>query len=398
MQKRWVGVGDFKITDIERKAINDVLDSGKITEGKKTHQFERKWADFVGTSKCVAVNSGTSALIVGMMALTELRKWPKRKTAITTPLTYVATSNSLVLTGFNPIYVDVDEKTFGITPDGIKEAIEGVKVDMPELILPVHLMGYPCDMGGISRICHDNGIALMEDSSQAHGTVVEGKRTGSMSDLSTFSFYIAHNIQAGELGAVCTDDPGIEKLMRSLKANGRRCDCVSCTRRDKGCVRRNDVDTRDPRFTHERIGYNFKTMEFQTSLASVQIDKVSEIIKTRSDNVRYLNDQLSMFADKIKLPDFDPNVSYLAYPMIVDESIDRDSLVKKLENRGVEARPLFGCIPTQQPSYLRYKKRYQGKLKVAERLGAHGMYVGCHQYLTHDDLDYIAQVFKEVLT
>jgi dTDP-4-amino-4,6-dideoxygalactose transaminase len=396
MPKRWVGVGDFKITDIERKAINDVLDSGKITEGKKTRQFERDWAEFVGTSKCVAVNSGTSALIVGMLALIEKMKWPKKKMAITTPLTYIATSNSLVLTGFEPIYVDVDERTFGITAEGVKEALEEIDGDMPEMVLPVHLMGYPCDMKGISRLCKKNGMALMEDSSQAHGSEFEGKRTGSMSDISTFSFYIAHNIQAGELGAVCTNDTEVEKLMRSLKANGRRCDCPSCTRRDGGCIRRNDLE--DPRFTHERIGFNFKTMEFQTALASIQIKKAEEIIRSRYDNVQYLNEGLASIEDKVTLPKLDVKVSYLAYPLVLADGIDRASVLKELEKEGVEARPLFGCIPTQQPSYRRYKKKYQGRLPVAERLGSQGLYVGCHQYLTEDDLDHVIKVFKEVLT
>ncbi|MHC1709820.1 MAG: DegT/DnrJ/EryC1/StrS family aminotransferase [Methanomassiliicoccales archaeon] len=395
MPKRWVGVGDFRITDVERKAINDVLDSGKITEGKRTRQFERDWANFVGTSKCVAVNSGTSALIVGMLALMEQRKWPKKKKAITTPLTYIATSNSLLLTGFEPIYVDVDERTFGITAEGVKEATEEAKGDLPEMVLPVHLMGYPCDMNGISRVCKKNGMALVEDSSQAHGSEYEGKRTGSMSDLSTFSFYIAHNIQAGELGAVCTNDVEIEKLMRRLKANGRRCDCTVCTRREGTCVRRKDAE--DPRFTHEHIGYNFKTMEFQTALASVQIEKADEIIRSRQENVRYLNEGLVGLEDKIRLPLHDNKVSYLAYPLVLAEGIDRRSVLNELEKNGVEARPLFGCIPAQQPSYRKYKNKYKGRLPVAERLGSQGFYVGCHQYLDENDLDHIIKVFKEVL-
>jgi len=138
-------------------------------------------------------------------------------------------------------------------------------------------------------------------------------------------------------------------------------------------------------------------MEFQTSLASVQIDKASEIIKARSMNVRYLNDNLSSLSDKIQLPHYDENVSYLAYPVVVDKSINRDALIKDLEDRGIEARPLFGSIPTQQPSYKKYKKKYQGKLRVADKLGSQGMYVGCHQYLTEEDLDHIIKGFKELL-
>jgi CDP-6-deoxy-D-xylo-4-hexulose-3-dehydrase len=139
-------------------------------------------------------------------------------------------------------------------------------------------------------------------------------------------------------------------------------------------------------------------MEFQTALASIQIKKAEEIIRSRYDNVQYLNEGLASIEDKVTLPKLDVKVSYLAYPLVLADGIDRASVLKELEKEGVEARPLFGCIPTQQPSYRRYKKKYQGRLPVAERLGSQGLYVGCHQYLTEDDLDHVIKVFKEVLT
>lgn len=401
---RWVGVGDMVIGPEERKAIMEVLDSGHISEGARTQEFERRWAEFVGTRYSVAVNSGTSALIAALTALQHCKHdpLPRCSKVITTPLTYVATSNALLLTGNEPTYVDVDERHFCITPETIKRYLdEENDVEEHHLILPVHLMGYPADMDGINKLAEKHGMSVMEDSSQAHGSLLGKRRTGSMSRLSTFSFYIAHNIQAGELGAIATDDLEIVKLIRQIKANGRRCDCISCSRKRTGCIKlgKNAEDQRDPRFTHDMIGYNFKAMEFQSALALVQLDRVLDIIQKRQENVKYLNDGLSDLDGILRVPELDRNVSYLAYPMILQDcaGISRDKFVIEMEKRKVEARPLFGSIPSQQPAYRRFKSRYEGKLPVADKLGARGMYVGCHQYLTKEDLDWVIKTTHEVL-
>jgi dTDP-4-amino-4,6-dideoxygalactose transaminase len=401
---KWVGVGDMVIGPEERKAINDVLDSGRISEGARTQEFEKRWAEFVGTRYSVAVNSGTSALIAGLVALQNCKHdpLPPNSKVITTPLTYVATSNALLLTGNEPTYVDVDERHFCITPETIKGYLDEAKdADEHHLILPVHLMGYPAEMDAINKLAKEHHMQVMEDSSQAHGSLLGKRRTGSMSRLSTFSFYIAHNIQAGELGAIATNDLEIVKLARQIKANGRRCDCISCSRKKSGCVKlgKNADDQRDPRFTHDLVGYNFKAMDFQSALALVQLGRAQDIIVQRQENVKYLNDGLSDLEGVLRVPEFDRNVSYLAYPMVLEEgaSISRDRFVIELEKKRVEARPLFGSIPTQQPAYGRFKSRYEGKLPIADMLGARGSYVGCHQYLTRDDLDWVIATIHEVL-
>jgi dTDP-4-amino-4,6-dideoxygalactose transaminase len=401
---RWVGVGDMIIGPEERKAINDVLDSGRISEGARTQEFEKRWADFVGTRYSVAVNSGTSALIAGLTALQYCKNdpLPRCSKVITTPLTYVATSNALLLTGNEPTYVDVDERHFCITPETIRRYLdEEDDVGEHHLILPVHLMGYPADMDGINKLARKHGMQVMEDSSQAHGSLLGDRRTGSMSRLSTFSFYIAHNIQAGELGAIATDDLEIVKLIRQIKANGRRCDCITCKRKTTGCVKlgKDAEEQRDPRFTHDIIGYNFKAMDFQSALALVQLDRALDIIKKRQENVKYLNDGLSDLDGVLRIPELDSNVSYLAYPLILEKGarISRDKFVIELEKRRVEARPLFGSIPSQQPAYNGFRSRYEGKLPIADMLGARGMYIGCHQYLTNDDLDWEIRSMHEVL-
>ena len=404
---RRIPLGDFKIGEEEKRAINEVLDNGRISEGIKVREFEKLFAEYIGTKHAIALNSGTSALMAGMTAMiyNENIDISQGTNVITTPITYIATSNALVTTGFNPVYVDVDRETFGITPENIKEHLEEVDdIEHYSFILPVHLMGYPCDMDEINKIATKYGLQVFEDSAQAHGTIYNGEKTGSLSLLSAFSFYIAHNIQAGEMGAITTDDYEIIRLIRKIKANGRMCDCPICKRAEGKCPRLAAYEGKeedfDPRFTHDLIGYNFKTMEFQAALGIMQLKRADWITERRRENVKYLNEGLEEFSDVLKLPKFDKNVSYLAYPIVIknQNKLSRKKLRIELEKNGIETRPLYECIPTQQPAFKYLKEDYDGKLSNADYLGKNAFYIGCHQYLTQEDLDYVIDVFKEILS
>lgn len=398
-----VKVGDFKVTDEIKNAVLSVLDSGMITEGQKTKEFERAFSEYIGTRYCVALNSGTSALIAGLTALKLCNGGHIESHVITTPLSYIATSNAIVMSGYYPVFVDIDPETFLIDPEKIAERLEKDENGLHSVVLPVHLMGYPCDMEKINRIAHMYDLYVFEDSAQAHGTLYKGSKTGSLADLSAFSFYIAHNIQAGELGAVTTNIPEIKQYIKKIKAHGRMCNCDICTRSQGICpgISRyeNEIDDCDPRFTSEYIGYNFKTMDLQVAIALTQLEKADWIVNRRSLNVKLLNTGLEKHSDVLQLPVHSINVSYLAYPVVIrkPEKISRKKLRSELEKRGIETRPLFGCIPTQQPAYSMWKRDYEGKLPNAEYAGKHGFYIGCHQYLSQDDIDYIIKTFDEVL-
>ena len=173
-----VRVGEFKIGEEEKKIINEVLESGRISEGEKVRDFEKLFAEYVGTKYAVAVNSGTSALISGLEATKN--KFDIKRKIITTPITYIATSNAIIHSRLEPIYVDIDNERFCISPDCIKAHLEEVDdVGEYSIIIPVHLMGYPCDMKEINRIAKEYNLLVFEDSSQAHGTIYNGKKTGS---------------------------------------------------------------------------------------------------------------------------------------------------------------------------------------------------------------------------
>jgi len=394
--RRKIHVGEFIATEQIKKNVIEVLDSGRISENIKVNQFEKKWAEFVGTKYSIALNSGTSALIAGLEAIKQ--KYPNIKNTkiITTPLTYIATINAIALTGFTPVFIDVEISKFGISPEKIKLFLENN--DNPNdfsIILPVHLMGYAVDMDEINKISKEYGFLVMEDCAQAHGTIYKKRRVGTYSLLSAYSFYIAHNIQAGQLGAVATNDKDIINLIRQIKSNGRWCTCDVCLRAQGKCPY-SEADF-EPRFTHNLIGYNFKIMEFEAAIALAQIEDVNSIIERRQENVKILNEYLDEFSDILKLPLYSKDVSYLGYPLVlIDEKISIIELKQKLEKEGVETRPLFGYIP-HQPAYSYLNDDYEGKLPNAEYLGKKGFYIGCHQYLEKDDLEYIYKVFKEVI-
>jgi len=401
-----VYVGYYELGGEARRAVIDVLDSGRISEGKFTYEFEKGFSKYIGTNFCTATSSGTAAIQAGLMALRYHSLCPGKeaKKVITTPITYIATVNAIYWSRYEPVFVDIDPRRFGILPDKVEEVLEESGSDAEEYaaILPVHLMGYPCDLAGLQKIAKKYNLTIIEDSAQAHGTTYNGKKTGSFGLFGAFSFYIAHNIQAGEMGAITTDDEEMHRLLKQIKANGRVCDCPVCTRPQGYCPhmpKETDESDSDPRFTHSILGLNFKTMEFQAALGLSQLNKADDIFKERQKNVRFYNENLSKYSDRLQLPELDEEVSYLAYPIVIKENsgISRKRLRLELEKYGVETRPLFGSIPTQQPAYAHLAERYSGKLPNADYIGLNGFYIGCHQYLNDKHLEKVIETFEKVL-
>jgi perosamine synthetase len=395
--KRIIKIGDFKINDEEKKVVMDILNSGRITEGVKTREFEKNWAEKIGTKYAVAVNSGTSALISGLYAFKYLAADEKRKKVITSPVTFIADSNAIKISGLEPVYGDIDRKRFSLIPSQIEKILEENDPSEFLAILPIHLMGYPCDMDKINKIAKKYNLYVLEDAAQAHGSKYKSKSTGSFGDLSIFSFYIAHNVQAGELGIVNTDNLEIKRLVKRIKAHGRLCACDVCRRSEGKCPYSNEQkEDFDPRFTHDIIGFNFKTMDLITGLAISRINEIEKINDQRKKNVKYLNEGLKKYDTILQLPPYSDDVSYLGYPLVVKKG-NRGEIRKGLEERGIETRTLFGCTPLQQPSFSYLKKEYENKIPNAEYVGKNGFYLGCHQYMDEKDLDYIIQSFSEVL-
>ncbi len=372
-----IRLGDYITTKEDEKIVLKILHSNKLSEGKYVKEFEEKWAEFCGTKYCVLTNSGTSALI---LSLETLKYYTKIREVLTSPNTFIATVNAIVLSGFEPVFADVETKTFSILPPN----------EDYDIFMPVHLYGYPVNMD----MFHCK--YMIEDACQAHGTIYKGKPAGSIGLMGCFSFYIAHNIQIGDMGAVVTSNEGVYKLLKKLKAHGRLCECMICRRNEGRCPHRES--NLDPRFTHTHIAFNFKTSEIQAALGLNQLKHAQEIIHKRQENVEYLNEGLK-YLNELRLPRLDHTVSYLAYPVIIqDWEVDRNDFCRRLTQTGVENRPFFSCVPTQQPAYEYIKEKWKDKLPNAQWLGEKGFHIGIHQYLTKEDLDFMIKAIRQCLS
>ncbi|HPR42076.1 MAG TPA: DegT/DnrJ/EryC1/StrS family aminotransferase [Candidatus Methanofastidiosa archaeon] len=399
---RRIKVGDLRIGEAERQAVMDVLDSDYISENSRVREFESKFSEYLGVCSSVALNSGTSALIAGLTSLAYLGRGcvGTGTKVITTPLTYVATANAIGLSGMEPVFADIGADGFNIDPERISSILEDA-YDPAEysVILPVHLMGYPCDMDRINGIARKHGLVVVEDSAQAHGSLYKGDRTGSLSTFSAFSFYIAHNIQAGEFGALGTDDAELAEMVRKVKSNGRIRNYSPCMYPGSSGTS-DDYFRYDLSFEHDVVGYNFKCSEIHSALALMQLGRAEDIRRMRLENFKYLLDGLSGLDGVFELPPYDGDVSYFAFPLVLREGVglDRENIRFKLYEDGIETRPMFGCIPTYHRAYSHLKRDYDGLLPNAERVGSRGFYLGCHQYLSTDDLDYVIRRLRSYCT
>lgn len=391
-----IQTGDLIVTDEEKKVINEILDSGQLSEGKYVQKFERNWAKYIGTKHCCLLNSGTSALMVGFKALEQVQNL---RFSITTPFTYVATVNSTAIFGHYPNFVDINPETMGMDAESLKIFFEQQDWywENNTMVLPVHIMGIPCEIDKIQRLCKKFKVTLFEDNCQAYGTKYKGKMLGSYGDLSACSFYIAHTLQCSEMGSLNTNSRYLRRLFDKIKSNGRT-SSFDKHKEKYYKTKFEDSDDFHPRYYHDVIGGNFRTTEFSAALAYVQLKEIDTIIKKRNDNVKYLNEQLEPYSDIIKLPMYHKDFAYLGYPLVINKPniISRKKMRLEIENRGIETRPLYGCLPNDMPSL---KKHYELKQELpnAEHIGRNAFYFGCHQYLTQEDLDYIVTSIKQIL-
>lgn len=392
---RWIQVGDFRIGDSARRRVGNILDSGRLSEGRYVREFEDRFASWAGARYCAAMSSGTSALLGLFLALRALGDIGRRSSKIYIPaVTYIADANAVVVAGLEPVFVDLEPGGLGMNPAALEEA----SPEAGSAILPVHLFGYPADILKLKAVADIRGAVLLEDCAQAHGTITHGHKVGSFGRAAAYSFYCAHTFAAGELGCVTTDDRQLVRTLRQVKANGRLCSCDRCRRKEGRCPEL--TETTDPRFTHPIVGLNLKGTEMAAAVALSQLEDADAIISARQRNVQMLSEKLAPFRDFLRLPLPAAGVSHLAYPIVVRPDqcpVSAGTLRQLLEERGVETRPIFPCIPLRQPAYAHLRDIYQGKLPQAEAVSENGLYVGCHQFLKEEDIDYIATAFGEVL-
>ena len=348
----------------------DSLMSTWVTMGKKVKAFEGMFASYIGQKHAVMVNSGSSA---NLLALSALNLQPGDE-VITPALTWATTVFPIAQVGAIPVLVDVDRGTYNISPSAVEAAV----TPRTRAIMPVHLLGNPCNMDAIMDIAKFHNLYVIEDCCEAHGAEYHGKKVGSFGDVATFSFFFSHHISTIEGGMLLTNNSIWDDQWRSMRAHGWIRDMSN---RDEIAAANPDID---PRFMFAYPGYNFRPTEIQGAFGIHQLPRLDELVGMRRQQARYFTYALSKYTDYLQLPVEAPNTkhSYFAYPVTVREGapFTKKELVAFLEGKGLETRPIEGSNMAIQPA-MKHLKFRAGDLTNTEYIHANSFFFGLHQGL-----------------
>lgn len=390
--------GTISVTEKSKKLVNEIMNSNRLSNGKYVREFEKRFADLIGTKEAVAVSTGTDA---DALALTVLYDFGAKRgdEIIVAALSFVSTGNAILQAGFIPVFVDIDRKTLNIN----SQKIEAKITKKTRGIMPVHLMGKPADMDAINSIAKRYNLYVVGDAAEAHGAMYKGRNVGTLGHMAAYSLYIAHIITTVEGGIITTDNTGFAEILRSLRSHGRACKCESCVinKASAYCAKRFSYpNNADIRFIFERIGFSSKMNELEAAIGIGNLDIYFDILNKRRENLYYLMGEFKKFypylttIEKESYEEIGPH----ALPIIVQENakFKRNQLVNFMEKNGIDTRNLFSSMPTQCAgfSFLGYKI---GDFPNAEYIGENGIHIGVHQDLGKDECDYIINVIEDFL-
>jgi len=348
------------ITDDEKRRVMEVLDSGRLVAGAKVKEFEHSFADYLGAGSAVATSSGTTALQVTLEAL----GIGAGDTVITTPFTFVATSNAIIHAGARPLFVDVDPHTYNLDPQAVEDAFKREKV---RAILCVHLYGLPADLGALREIARRHSALLIEDSAQAHGARYDDQKVGTFGDAAIFSFYPSKNITTGEGGMIITTDAQVEHRARVL---------VNVGQDGAG------------EYVYEVIGYNYRMTDLSAALGLGQLEHLDEYNARRRANAARLTEGLGR--SRWLMTPVEPRECfhvYNQYTIRVPQS--RDRLVKYLNDQGIGTRVYYPSLVPNSPAYRRLG--FAGQFPAAETLAREVLSLPVHPALAEGDLERIIE-------
>jgi len=368
-----------------------------LTTGRYAEQFERGLAEFLGMKYCLLTNSGSSANLLAVSALTSPKLGDKRlepgDEVITTACGFPTTLNPILQNNLIPVFVDVELGTYNIQVDQIENAIS----EKTKAIIIPHTLGNPANLNKISELVKNYNLWFIEDNCDALGSKYYGKFTGTFGHMSTGSFYPAHHITMGEGGAVLTNDPLLKKIIVSFRDWGRDCWCEpGC---DNSCRKRFEwtlgdlPEGYDHKYIYSHIGYNLKVTDMQAAIGVAQLQKLPTFIEQRKKNFIRLFKALEKYSRYVVLPsavkDADP--SWFGFPILVREQapFSRSDLVNHLEDHKIATRMLFGGNLLKQPAYEGIRYRVSGSIKNTDKVMNNLFWVGIYPGLTIEMLDYV---------
>ena len=375
---------------------------GWLTSGRFTTEFERKLARFVGTRGAVFVNSGSSANLLALSALTSPKLGKRALQAgdevLTVAMGFPTTVNPIVQNGLRPVMVDVELGTYDAMSDRLREAV-GPKT---RAVMMAHTLGNPFNLDVVTELCKEHDLWLIEDNCDALGSTYRGQRTGSFGDVASVSFYPAHHITTGEGGAVLHKSPLVRRQIESFRDWGRDCYCE--TGKDNTCQKRFEwklgdlPEGYDHKYTYSHIGYNLKATDMQAALGVSQLDKLEGFINIRRSNFDYLYKRLEA-VEGLLLPKATAYAepSWFGFPITLspEHPVDREALLRFLDERKIGTRLLFAGNVLKQPAYRNVDARVVGDLTNTDIVMTRTFWVGIHPQLGEAQLDYIADSIIE---
>jgi len=360
------------ITEREIEAVCDVLRSPDLSLGPRLPQFERAFADYIGTKRAVAVNSGTSGLFLCMLAL-GIKPGDE---VITTPFTFAASATTIMMAGARPVFVDIDPVSLNIDPAKIKSAV----TEKTKGILPVEVFGNPAGFDAVCEIAKKHNLTVIEDSCEALGSALNGKKVGTFGTMSVFGFYPNKQITTGEGGMILTDDDNLADLCISLRNQGR----------SKG----------GGWLAHERLGYNFRLSDINCALGIVQLSRIDEIKVKRKQVAEWYREMLAG-EDRLIVPT-EPagcDMSWFVFVVRLAEGFtmeQRDRILRQMQSRNIQVSNYFP--PVHLMPFIAGQFGYKpGDFPVTESAGERTIALPFHNHLTKDQIATVCTNLKQLL-
>ncbi len=361
------------ITEEDIKAVEEVLRTPYLSLGPKLPEFESILAKVVQRKFAIAVNSGTSALhlIIRSLGIKDGDE------VITTPFSFIASSNCILFERAKPVFVDIDPKTYNINP----ELIEGKITEKTKAILAVDVFGQPANWDKLTKIAEKNNLYLIEDSAEAIGSEYKEQPTGSFGVAGIYAFYPNKQITTGEGGVILTDDENIYKLSRSMRNQGR----------GEG----------ETWLYHTRLGYNYRISDINCALGISQLNRLNKIIELRDAVAKMYSQKLSE-VEEVITPYISPNttkMSWFVYVIRLQDDFDerkRDIIIERLEERGIQTRNYFEAIHLQ-PFYVEQFGFKKGDFAITEFVSERTIALPFYTTMTEEEIDYVVNNLKEVI-
>ena len=383
-----------------------------LTAGRYTDEFERKFSEYLNVKYCALVNSGSSANLTAFMTLTSPllghRAVKRGDEVITVAAGFPTTVTPMIQFGAVPVFVDITIPQYNIDTTMLEKAFS----PKTKAVMIAHTLGNPFDLAAVKDFCDKHNLWLVEDNCDALGStyIINGEKkfTGTIGDIGTSSFYPPHHMTMGEGGAVYTNNPLLAKIIRSMRDWGRDCVCKSGC--DNMCGHRFDGQYGglpmgyDHKYVYSHFGYNLKATDMQAAIGCAQIEKFPSFVERRKANFRRLKEALKAAEDKLILPtaceNSDP--SWFGFLITCREGVDRNSIVRHVEGKGIQTRMLFAGNLIKHPCFDEMRRtgegyRIVGNLDNTDRIMNDTFWVGVYPGMTDEMIDYMAKVIIEAV-